>query len=225
MKMKINLLDIPVFYINMKKDSEKNEYINDMLKNAGFKNINRIDALEDKTSGRRGLSKSQNKALSQIEPPFIILEDDCDLKYFVSEIEVPDDADAIYLGTSAWGFIGSYSGFLLRYKKVDGFKNIYRIFNMLSSHAILYLTEEYVSMCKKTTDYCANVAKDPIPMDVPFAEIQKYFKIYTINKPVFIQKDYESKMSNAPRWTNKRLTDYSIDNRMHKSLYFKDDIL
>lgn len=223
--MKINLLDIPVFYINMNKDTDKDKYIRSLLEGLGFKNINRIEAVEDKKSGRRGLSKSQYKALTQINPPFIVLEDDCDTKSFVSEIEVPENSDAIYLGNSSWGLLGSYTGFLLRYKEVPGFNEVYRVFNMLSSHAILYLTEEYVSMCKRTTDYCANVSKEPVPMDVPFAEIQKYFNIYTINKPLFIQKDYDSKMSNAPKWTNKKLTDYLVDNRMHDHLYYKDNII
>lgn len=223
--MKINILDIPVFYINMKKDVEKNNNMSQMLKDLGFKNVTRIEAVEDKTSGRRGLSKSQYMALSKVPAPFIILEDDCHPKGFSSEIEVPDDADAVYLGNSAWGLIGSYTGLLLKYKKVADFPGVFRIFNMLSSHAILYLTDEYVSVCKRTTNYCANVSKEPVPMDVPFAEIQKYFNIYTINRPLFIQKDYDSKMSNAPQWTNKKLTDYTIDYRFHDHLYYKDDIL
>lgn len=223
--MKINLLEIPVFYINMKKDVDKDKYLSHLLQDLGFKNINRIEAVEDKESGRRGLSKSQYKSLIQVPPPFIILEDDCDAKYFKSEIEVPDDADAVYLGNSAWGLLGSYTGFLLRYKKVQGFPDLYRIFNMLSSHAILYLSDEYVSVCKRTTDYCANFSKVPVPMDVPFAEIQKYFNIYTPNRPLFIQKDYDSKMSNAPKWTGSKLTEYRVNDRFHDHLYYRDEIL
>ena len=101
----------------MKKDVNKNNHIMQSLIELGFKNINRIEAIEDRVSGRRGLSKSQYKALTQVEPPFIVLEDDCDPKYFRSEINVPDNADAVYLGNSAWGILGSYTGFLLRYKK------------------------------------------------------------------------------------------------------------
>lgn len=223
--MKINLLDIPVFYINMEKDIEKDKYIYEILSKHGFKNINRINGVEDKTSGRRGLSKSQNLALSQVEPPFIILEDDCDIKYFKSEIDIPDDADAVYLGNSAWGILGSYTGFLLRYKRIKNFPEVYQIFNMLSSHAILYLSKEYVSVCKRATNYCANVSKDPVPMDVPFAEIQKYFNVYTFNRPIFIQKDYESKMSNAPDWTNGILSEYKVDNKFREQLYYRDNIL
>ena len=223
--MNINILDIPVFYINMKKDIEKRNHMERLLSEHGFKNFTRIDAVYDSKSGRRGLSKSQYLALTQIEPPFIVMEDDCNPKYFVKAIAVPDDADAVYLGNSAWGMMDSYSGFFLRYKKVEGYGDLYRIFNMLSSHAILYLSKEYTDACRRMTYYCAYTAKDPIPMDVPFAQNQKYYNVYTPNKPLFVQKDFDGKMSNAPAWTDKRLTDYVVNNQKHQHLYFQDPIV
>ena len=220
--MKINLLEIPVYYINMAKDTHKKEYIESRLKQYGFKNINRIDAVEDKTNGRVGLSKSQLKALSQVPAPFIILEDDADPKQIVSEIEVPDDADAVYLGNSQWGYMQSHSGFYLKYKKVDGMPYLYRIYNMLSSHAILYLKQDYVEMCKRTTKYCA--LEYPMPMDVPFAMIQRFFNVYCFDKPIFIQKDYEGKMSAAPKYTTGKLTEYkTFKSPKHRTGLFYDD--
>ena len=208
--MKIKLLDIPVYYINMAKDTHKKEYIEQILKEVGFKNINRIDAVEDKKNGKVGLSKSQYKALSQIPAPFIILEDDADPRYFVKEIDIPNDADAVYLGTSQWGFQSSHAGYYLKYSKVVGNKDVLRIYNMLSSHAILYLKQDYVEMCKRTTKYCSEIY--PMPMDVPFAMIQRFFNIYAMNKPLFIQKDYAGKMTAAPQYTNKKLTQYPTKN-------------
>lgn len=190
----------------MAKDTDKKAHIEQQLKEVGFKNINRIDAVEDKVNGRVGLSKSQLKALSQVSAPFIVLEDDADPKFFKSSIEVPDDADAVYLGNSQWGLQSSHAGFYLKYTKVKDMPEVLRIYNMLSSHAILYLTNDYVEMCKRTTRYCANT--HPMPMDVPFAMIQRFFNIYTINKPLFVQKDYEGKMSAAPKYTNNKLTEY-----------------
>lgn len=223
--MKINLLDIPVFYINMAKDVHKKEYIEKQLVKLGFKNINRIDAIEDKNNGRVGLSKSQLKALSQIPAPFIILEDDADPKYFKSTIDVPDDADAVYLGNSQWGLMQSHTGFYLKYKKVPKYADVYRIYNMLSSHAILYLSQEYVSACQRTTKYCAE--EYPMPMDVPFAMIQRFYNVYTIDKPLFIQKDYAEKMSAAPKYTTKPLTEYKIyKSPEHRTgLFYRDDII
>ena len=223
--MRINILDIPVFYINMAKDIHKKEYIEFRLKEKGFTNINRIDATHDKDNGKVGLSKSQFRALSQIRAPFIILEDDADPKYFEPTIDIPDDAHALYLGTSQWGYMQSHAGYYLKYKPVKGMKHLFRIYNMLSSHAILYLDQEYVEMCKRTTRYCAE--EYPMPMDVPFAMIQRFFNIYCLDKPMFIQKDYEDKMSSAPKYTNKKLTEYKVykspDER--DGIFYKDEII
>ena len=223
--MKINILDIPVFYINMKKDEHKRKYIEAKLKEVGFTNINRIDAIEDKNNGKVGLSKSQNIALSQIKPPFIVLEDDADPKYFSSVITVPDDADAVYLGNSQWGFMQSHSGFYLKYKEIPSMPGVYKIYNMLSSHAILYLTEDYVNICKRTTKYCAE--EYPMPMDVPFAMIQRFYNIYTIDNPLFIQKDYVGKMTEAPKYTGKPLSQYRrYQSPAHRvGLFYKDEII
>ena len=223
--MRINITEIPIYYINMAKDVHKKEYIEAQLKAKGFKKIHRIDAVEDKKNGRVGLSKSQNKALSQIPAPFIVLEDDADPVNFEPFIDVPDDAHAVYLGNSQWGYMHSHSGFYLKYKLVKNMKHIVRIYNMLSSHAILYLDQEYVEMCKKTTKYCAETY--PMPMDVPFAMIQRFFNIYALDKPMFIQKDYEGKMSAAPKYTRGKITEY----RKFKSpsertgLFYNDEII
>lgn len=219
--MKIYLPDIPVFYINMDKDTEKRKHMEKNLSKLGFKNVTRIKAIESK-DGKVGLSKSQNLALSQIKPPFIIFEDDADPKYFKDEIEVPDDADAVYLGNSQWAQIGRRSGFYLKYTHVPDYKRVYRIYNMLASHAILYLTEDYVKMCQRTTKYCGEVY--PMPMDIPFATIQRYFNVYTIDKPLFVQKDFPGQMTKAPKYTNNALTEYKrYKNPEQKPGYFFDD--
>jgi hypothetical protein len=209
----------------MAKDTHKKEHIEKQLSDLGFKNINRIEAIEDKKNGRVGLSKSQLKALKQAPAPFIVLEDDADPKYFKQQIQVPDDADAVYLGNSQWGLMQGQTGFYVKYTPVDGMQGVYKIYNMLSSHAILYLTQEYVNVCQRTTRYCAETY--PMPMDVPFAMIQRFYNIYTIDKPLFIQKDYDEKMSAAPKFTGKKLTEYknykSPDER--PGFVYKDEII
>ncbi len=223
--MRIDIRNVPVYYINMAKDKHKKDHIESRLKECGFKNINRIDAIEDKRNGRVGLSKSQLKALSQIQAPFIVLEDDAEPVNFEALIDVPDDAHALYLGNSQWGYMQSHSGFYLKYKLVKNMKHLVKIYNMLSSHAILYLDQEYVEMCKKTTRYCAE--EYPMPMDVPFAMIQRFFNIYALDKPMFIQKDYEGKMSAAPKFTRGKITEYrKFQSPEHRTgLFYNDEII
>ncbi len=209
--MIIDLCRVPVFYINLEQDWVKNDYMQRMLERLGFSHIHRVDAYLDNESGRRGLSKSQHKALTLQSPPFIVMEDDCDVRDFKRIISIPEDTDALYLGNSAWGQIADRSGFLLKYEKVEEYEGLYRILNMLSSHAILYLSEEYVKMCQRTTHYCGYVSDPPLAMDIPFADLQKYFHVYTFNDPMFVQKPWPNAMSDGYLWTNQKLTDYRID--------------
>lgn len=209
----------------MDKDKVKRKNMEDNLSRLGFKNVTRIPAIEDKVNGRVGLSKSQLIALSRVPAPFIVLEDDADPSSFKSVVEVPDDADALYLGTSQWALFQGHTGFYLKYKKIKGMPEILRIYNMLSSHAILYLSDEYVSMCKRTTKYCAE--EYPMPMDVPFAMIQRFFNVYVVNNPIFVQKDYEGKMSAAPKYTTGKLTAYKRSDTLDKSYgyIYKDEVI
>lgn len=223
--MILDLRQIPVFYINMDKDVKKRNHMESMLAELGFKNVTRIKGIEDKQNGRVGLSKSQNHALSQVKAPFIVMEDDCDPNAFVPIVEVPDHADALYLGNSAWGRMNGHHGFFLKYKQVPGYSQLLQIYNMLASHAILYLSDQYVGMCQRTTYYCGYVM--PLPMDVPFAEMQKYFNVYTFNKPMFIQKEYDGRMSDSFKWTNRPLTEYKRQECLDfmPQFFFKEKVI
>jgi hypothetical protein len=178
----MNLLDIPVIYINLDNDTDRRYRIESELKKAGFKTIIRYSAIESAITNK-GCAGSHHEALLEIEPPFILLEDDCVIKNLVTHINVPKDADAIYLGVSSWGRMNSHSGPCVQYEKtVD--QSLYRVYNMLGAHAILYLTPEYVSVCSKIAFYFYNNTDHH---DIGFAEIQKYYNVYSLTYPLFYQ--------------------------------------
>jgi cation transport regulator ChaB len=219
--MIVKLNQIKTMYINLEKDIDKKNNVESILNNLGFKDVIRINAFEpqiDKFVSERknlgniyGCALSHEHALGLNSAPFIILEDDIESLNYVNEIEVPDDADAVYLGNMCWGLIG-FDGVpnSLIYEKVEGYKDVYRIFNLLGAHAILYLSEKYVTACldSLTESYKdIDVMKDDvnpstIASDVSFARIQKDYKVYTIGMPTFYQTGfYEND-------TNKHIEDY-----------------
>jgi hypothetical protein len=71
---------------------------------------------------------------------------------------------------------------------------------MLGGHSVIYLTEDYRKMCEKVSYHAGYVIKDY--QDVGFAEIQKFFNVYSLNNPMFYQT------SNA-LGTKNNLTSYS----------------
>ena len=96
--MNLDLREIPAVYINLRQHVEKNEKMQKALKECGFNNIIRVEGIARPDKPVAGCASAHHKALCEIDPPFIIFEDDCMVKNFNPEIEVPDYADAVYLG-------------------------------------------------------------------------------------------------------------------------------
>tara|TARA_B100000035_G_scaffold126966_1_gene108055 strand:+ start:2868 stop:3509 length:642 start_codon:yes stop_codon:yes gene_type:complete len=181
--MKLKLTDIPVVYINLDEATEKGERVQKSLEQLGFKNIIRFSAHKE-TIGKKGCAISHVYALEEVEPPFLLIEDDCLPKEFVDEIEFPDDADAVYLGISSWGRMNSHSGPFVQYGEVEEHPHLLRIYNMLSTHAILYLNSDYIDLCRRIA-YQSYLIADHL--DIGFAEVQRYYDIYAYDNPLFYQ--------------------------------------
>ena len=179
--MNLDLRKITALYINLLQDTGRNNDMKKLFKTCGFESYYRIDA-EYTPNSLAGCSLSHHNALNEVEPPFILFEDDCVVKNFKPIIEIPDDADAVYLGISSWGRMNSHSGPFVQYEDLgDG---LLRIYNMLSAHAILYLNQEYVSLCSRISEQATSIADH---QDIGFAEIQRYFNVYAFDDPMFYQ--------------------------------------
>lgn len=178
----MKLSEIKTYYINLDDDKDKRDDMESMLSSLGFSDYERFPGI--KAEG--GCRKSHHKLLSSgIKPPFIVLEDDCALKTEVIEMEIPDNIDMIYLGISAFGY---YNGNIstVVYKEITN--EVSRVYNMLSTHAMLYLSDRYVKMIEYIANYCSY--KTNQPFDKAIAEISKYFEIYGLNDPFFYQNTY-----------------------------------
>jgi len=207
--MKIKLTDIPVFYINLDECQEKKERTEEMLKSLGFNNVERFSAIKHKSGRIIGCARSHYEILKTQKPPFIILEDDCSLnKEFVNEINIPDNADALYLGISHWGRYLNHSGPYVHITKIND--EIVRVHNMLATHAIMYLTDSYVDICKRVSYHFGYEVENHL--DIGFAEIHKLYNVYSFNSPLFRQYEWSAV-------TTGNLTDVSFDKLTSNSLY------
>lgn len=187
--MKINLLDIPAYYINLNEDEQKRRSIDALLKNIGFRSVTRLSATSHERGRIVGCARSHYQILSKQKPPFIILEDDVSLnREFIPEIEIPDNSDALYLGISHWGRYLNHSGPYVHAVPITD--SIVRVYNMLATHAILYLSDTYVDICKRIAFHHGYVIEDHI--DIGFAEVQKYYNVYALNQPLFRQYEWSA---------------------------------
>ena len=212
--MKINLLEVPIYYINLDGEDQKRKQTEIMLKMIGFSNVVRFSAIRHEKGRIVGCARSHHAILSlKIKPPFIIIEDDCALnRKFKSEIDVPDNIDALYFGISHWGRYMNHSGPYVHTTKVNN--EIVRVHNMLATHAIGYFSDEYIDVCKRISYHHGYEIEDHV--DIGFAEVHKLYNVYCFDDPIFRQYEWSSV-------TTGRISEHSYNKKKSEILY--DEIL
>lgn len=200
--MKINLLEIPVIYINLDRDVTKKNRVENFLKTNNFKKIYRSPGIlhgEHITGVTLAFKKAFDLATKLNEDMFLILEDDIvPRECFETQIEVPDDFDAFYLGISSWGLrnedpnylepIAGHPNLFTEYTFLEEMPNIVKIYNMLSLHAVIYRSKDYIKKIQEKNITDAIEKKSPI--DVEIAISMKNHNIYAFSSPFFYQDGY-----------------------------------
>jgi hypothetical protein len=182
------ILDVsttPTIYINMDKHQDRNTSMIQLGKALDIKQYSRSQGVDIPGHPMAGCATAHYNILKRVSGPTIILEDDCVISNQRTVIDIPDDADAVYLGLSSWGYLNSVSepnNFL--YKEHKEYKNIYKIDGMLATHSIFYISEEYISISKKVAKWHADNDRH---VDQGLALIQKYFNVYALGTPLFYQ--------------------------------------
>lgn len=151
--MQIDLRSIPVYFINLPEQTARYKNVIKILSKAGFKNINRVEAVRHKTY-YLGVSMSHLKALRLAEStgyPFIILEDDVDVNKFINNFWLPDNTDIFYLGVAKSGKCSECNGLSMatgaKYEKYDN--TLYRAISLFCDHGKIYFTKAAVDAQKR----------------------------------------------------------------------------
>lgn len=164
------------------------------LVNAGFSNIVFQRAVQD-PSGTNSLTRTNleifRKEVNSNEP-FIIMEDDCALWNDYSSIDIPDNADAVYLGVSLWIYPHPYDtlnkGYHIRENTAVDIQSIdehlTKINGMTSGHAILFVNRDYI---RNFISLMEPLLPRTTPHDLVFATMQPQSHVYALKKPMFYQ--------------------------------------
>lgn len=212
--MKIDLREIPVYFINLESRKDRFEKTKTLLQRLGFKFINQIVA-ETHINPVIGCALSHIKALDLIkEDRFLLVEDDIDFadEHYATEnrfeIEV-EDCDALYIGTSYRANEISRSRASLMCnstQKTNISDRLYKISYMTGLHAVLYMTDSYRMACKYAIiEYLGN-KNGNLHCDVAIAEIQKDWNVVALDKPIFYQLDPNNPANKF--WTLKPLYEF-----------------
>ena len=128
--------------INKNRESR----ISSLFNSLGY-NHRKIEAVL--SNGFNGNTQSTKNAIEEsikYNEPVIIFEDDANItEHYNNKIDVPDDADAIWLGTSIYGLVNNWESMSLRDgiyltqpQKTGEYNNFYKVENMLSLHAVVF---------------------------------------------------------------------------------------
>ena len=193
--MIINLKEIKYFFLTIPSNKKRIKHVIAALKTQGIR-LNRVDSfigqnLSKEQSGALGFIKMIDRGLfssSLVDfKPFCILEDDTNIyRNIPDSINIPENADLLYIGSSTYGYNHSirWANQNVFIESVDNRTDLYRILNMLSTHGIIITSLKGADYIK----YAMRLAiKHIIVWDNFLAGMQSNYNIYCLKEPLVYQ--------------------------------------
>lgn len=190
--MILNLKELKYYYLTIPQNINRIENIE---KNLNDLNLTRVDSvLDDKLSkfqsGALGFFKMIDIATNEYTNTFIpfgLLEDDVN-KYrdFPDFIDIPDNTDILYIGTSIYGYNHSikWANLNVFTESIDKRKDIYKINNMLSTHGFIITSKQGLHYCIKSMEIAKH---NNIHYDIILAGMQNHYNVYCLKTPLVYQ--------------------------------------
>lgn len=197
--MKINLNEIKYYYLTTGDNISRINHMNEIFKNLELIQVNpyKDKSFDKQRSGTTGAGRMINLGLKNQIPgkpfkPFIILEDD--ISFFENipdQLNIPENADFIYVGVSCAGMSNNFRWSPNQYLYANDYNEDYlRIYNMLSTHAIMIcspLGASIYSLCMLEAHINIKLDRFKGKWDSYLATVQPYYNIYALKQPLFYQ--------------------------------------
>lgn len=174
----INISSLFTRYINLPEYKNRSQSMINLLEFHGITNYERVDGISN------DIEKAHRNAVS-CKGPLLVLEDDCVPIHYLPTIDVPDDADLLFLGACPYNFLGNRIS-----------ENLWKIDYMISTTAVVYLTD-------KAKNIILNQPLSPYkPIDEYLATKLCEIVAYGVNAPFWYQYDVPevtaTALSNSP---------------------------
>ena len=201
----LKLNELPVIFIcpdHNAKYHERRLHMESLLQRLGFKHVKMYKSTSE--AYPMCLLKAHYNVLKDIldhEGPYLVLEDDVEVtKWYTNEFHWPQDSDAFYLGLSKCGasyFKDSHAG----PSDIEHISDHHiRILNMLTLHAVVYISKEYKLACMKALEPFALQSR-AFNVDVLLARLHKDFRVYAYYKPYLYQTKRLGNTSHVEKMT------------------------
>ena len=198
--MLLDIKNITVYIISPGTDKYRSKLITvfERVINEGFKNVVFFKSIPDsnKTVSLTNTVLEIFKRELNNDNPFIILEDDCAFFTKYDQIEIPDNADMLYLGVSLWSYPHSINTLYSVYRPdivynsmdtTESYNNtLVRIKGMTGGHAILYISRDFI---RTFIDKMSDISKyiPDLPHDLLFSSLHPSFNVFGLKQPMFYQ--------------------------------------
>lgn len=196
--MRISLTELPIYCLTCE---EENRPPNEISKrNHVESEWNRRDlsgefvrpiygGIPKNKSGASGFFRMIERGLRAQIPsaafrPFLMLEDDITFTEERLMVDIPDDADILYVGLSNCSMNSDQFHYANYYTSVEGFPAVVRIKHMLASHGILVCSVLGAAAIQRTM---LETYLSDKPWDIPLAFIQPYYRVYALRRPWIYQ--------------------------------------
>lgn len=209
--MKINLNECKYYFLTCNNELRKNHMIQEFNK-YDLTEVIPIIGIGKNKSGSSGFSRifnlaTKNQDINKPFQPFVIFEDDV-TKYrdFPEVLDIPDDADILYIGISIYGMNKHTHCHTVCYVSIND--DIIKISNMLSTHGIIICSIRGLLALQKCVDEAYFM--DTV-WDILFAQIQPYYNVYALRKPLVYQSTEFGGYEDATRIEHNDNEDKLID--------------
>ena len=186
--MHIVLDNIPVFFLTCEDEGGyRRQHITSLFPpdKLPVSFIHPIIGIAKNKSGATGFFRMIEKGLRMQDrsapfTPFLMLEDDISFSEGLTEIDVPDHTDILYVGLSNCSMNDHKFHYANYYESVEGFPDVVRVKHMLASHGIMVCSALGAAAIQRTM---LEVFLSDKAWDIPLAFLQPYYNVFAIRKP------------------------------------------
>jgi hypothetical protein len=187
--MHINIKNIKIFCLTCEsEEGRRRSHIKDIL-NPEF--VEPMIGIPKNKSGASGFMRMVERGLKLQncnEPfqPFLMLEDDISIHRDIDSIDIPDDADILYVGLSKCSMNDHRYHYENYYESVPDYSEIIRIKHMLATHGIMICSPLGAAVFQRAM---LEVYQSDQAWDIPLAFLQPYYNVYALRNPYVYQDE------------------------------------
>lgn len=179
------------FYFLTVNNEKRKKHILQEFKEYNPIEINPITGISRNMSGSSGFSRMVDKGLRDQDntrpfQPFVMLEDDASkFREFPEYIDIPNDADIVYLGLHSWGYSKDEAIDTIFADDIDN--DLMRVKNLLALHGVMICSAAGGAVFERSMT--ESYYRDK-PWDIPITHAQPFYNVYALKTPLVYQ-DYE----------------------------------